>query len=74
MAAGIPAKSYHVLLSAKMSTDMKEGGSLFPQVIKGVAKPTGTARFYIVIDYRGRHRKGIRIYKAEEVNLQKNFN
>jgi hypothetical protein len=45
MAAGIPAKSYHVLLSAKMSTEMKEGGSLFPELIKGLAKPNGTARF-----------------------------
>jgi len=28
---------------------------------------------HIVIDYRGRHRKGITIYNANQVNLQQKF-
>ncbi len=48
---------------------MKEGGSLFPELIKGLAKPNGTARFIEV----AAGKEGITIYNPDKINLPKNF-
>jgi hypothetical protein len=42
------------------------------QLVNNISQVTGSARLYIFFNYRWRHRKGIAIYTATEVNLHQN--